>query len=159
MEIFREYGRFASERRATTWRLGRQGIAAERRQPAAARARQICRRHQATRHAVSAVRALALRACQDCERRCLSGPEVVQQTQPFIEIGPDPFARIKDYPFAVSKARYQGEPVAAVIATSPHIADDAAELVQVEYEGLDAVVDAERALEDKVLLHEDAGTN
>ncbi len=89
----------------------------------------------------------------------LTGPEVVQQTQPFIEIGPDPFARIKDYPFAVSKARYQGEPVAAVIATSPHIADDAAELVQVEYEGLDAVVDAERALEDKVLLHEDAGTN
>jgi 2-furoyl-CoA dehydrogenase large subunit len=89
----------------------------------------------------------------------LTGPEVVQQTQPFIEIGPDPFARIKDYPFAVSKARYQGEPVAAVIATSPHIADDAAELVQVEYEGLDAVVDAERALEDKVLLHEEAGTN
>ena len=89
----------------------------------------------------------------------LTGPEVAQQTQPFIEIGPDPFARIKDYPFAVSKARYQGEPVAAVIATSPHIADDAAELVQVEYEGLDAVVDAEHALEDKVLLHEDAGTN
>ncbi len=42
--------------------------------------------------------------------------------------------------------RYQGEPVAAVVAESPSIADDAAELVQVEYEALDPVVDAEQAL-------------
>ena len=89
----------------------------------------------------------------------LTGAEVVKQTQPFIEIGPDPFARIKDYPFAVTKARYQGEPVAAVLATSAHVADDAAELVQVEYDALDPVVNAEQALEDKILLHEDAGTN
>ncbi len=89
----------------------------------------------------------------------LSGEEVVKQTHPFIELGPDPFAQIKDYPLAVSKVRYQGEPVAAVIATSPHVAEDAAELVNVEYEGLDAVVDAEQALEDKVVLHIEAGTN
>ena len=44
----------------------------------------------------------------------LTGAEIVSQTQPFIEIGPDPFARIKDYPLAVVKVRYQGEPVAAV---------------------------------------------
>jgi CO/xanthine dehydrogenase Mo-binding subunit len=89
----------------------------------------------------------------------LTGAEIAKQTNPFIEIGPDPFARIKDYPLAVSKVRYQGEPVAAVIATSPQIADDAAELVQVEYESLDVVVDGEEALKDGVLLHEDAGTN
>ena len=58
----------------------------------------------------------------------LTGPEIAQQTQPFIEIGPDPFAKIKDYPLAVSKVRYQGEPVAAVVAKSPALADDAAEL-------------------------------
>jgi CO/xanthine dehydrogenase Mo-binding subunit len=89
----------------------------------------------------------------------LTGPEVAQQTQPFIEIGPDPFARIKDYPLAVSKVRYQGEPVAAVVAESPAVADDAAELLQIEYDALDPVVDAEQALEDKSLLHEEAGTN
>jgi CO/xanthine dehydrogenase Mo-binding subunit len=89
----------------------------------------------------------------------LTGAEIAKQTNPFIEIGPDPFAKIKDYPLAVSKVRYQGEPVAAIVATSPQIADDAAELVQVEYESLDVVVDAEEALKDAVLLHDDAGTN
>jgi CO/xanthine dehydrogenase Mo-binding subunit len=87
----------------------------------------------------------------------LTGKEIVPQTQPFIEIGPD--SKVRDYPFAVSKVRYQGEPVAAVVAESASIADDAAELVQVEYEALDVVVDAEQALEDKSILHEEAGTN
>jgi 2-furoyl-CoA dehydrogenase large subunit len=89
----------------------------------------------------------------------LTGAEVVSQTQPFIEIGPDPFAKIKDYPLAATKARYQGEPVAAVVAESPALADDAAELVQVEYEALDPVMDAEQALENNSLLHDEAGTN
>ncbi|MGB7584992.1 MAG: xanthine dehydrogenase family protein molybdopterin-binding subunit [Terriglobales bacterium] len=89
----------------------------------------------------------------------LTGAEIVSQTQPFIEIGPDPFARIKDYPLAATKVRYQGEPVAVVVAESPALADDAAELVQVEYEALDPVIDAEHALENKSLLHEEAGTN
>jgi CO/xanthine dehydrogenase Mo-binding subunit len=89
----------------------------------------------------------------------LTGAEIAKITQPFIEIGPEPFARIKDYPLAVTKVRYQGEPVAAVLATSPQIAEDAAELVQVEYEALDAVVDAEQALTEKSVLHQEAGTN
>ena len=89
----------------------------------------------------------------------LTGAEIAAQTQPFIEIGPDPCARIKDYPLAVSKVRYQGEPVVAVVAESPSLADDAAELVQIEYEALDPVVDAEAALTDKSILHDEAGTN
>jgi CO/xanthine dehydrogenase Mo-binding subunit len=89
----------------------------------------------------------------------LTGAQVAQQTQPFIEIGPDPFAKIKDYPLAVAKVRYQGEPLAAVVAESPALGDDAAELVQVEYEPLDPVVDAEQALTNKSILHEEAGTN
>ncbi len=89
----------------------------------------------------------------------LTGAEIANQTNPFIEIGPDPFARIKDYPLAVAKVRYQGEPVAAVVATSPQIADDASELVQVEYEYQEAVTDGEEALRDAVVLHDDAGTN
>jgi CO/xanthine dehydrogenase Mo-binding subunit len=89
----------------------------------------------------------------------LNGAEIAAQTQPFIEIGPEPCAKIKDYPLAVSKVRYQGEPVVAVVAESPSLADDAAELVQIEYDALDPVVDAEVALTDKSILHEEAGTN
>jgi CO/xanthine dehydrogenase Mo-binding subunit len=89
----------------------------------------------------------------------LTGAEVARQTQPFIEIGPEPFAKIKDYPMAASKVRYQGEPVAAVVAESAALAEDAAELVQVEYEQVDPVIDAEDALADKSILHEEAGTN
>ena len=89
----------------------------------------------------------------------LTGKEIESVTQPFIEIGPDPCAKIRDYPLAVDKARYQGEPVAAVVAESPGIADDAAELVQVEYDPLEPVIDAEQALNDTSVLHQDAGTN
>jgi len=89
----------------------------------------------------------------------LTGAEIAAQTQPFIEIGPDACGKIKDYPLGISKVRYQGEPVVAVVAESPSLADDAAELVQVEYEALDPVVDAETALTDKSILHDEAGTN
>ncbi len=89
----------------------------------------------------------------------LTGAEIAAQTQPFIEIGPDACGRIKDYPLAVSKVRYQGEPVVALVAESPSLADDAAELVQIEYDALDPVVDAEAALTDQSVLHEEAGTN
>ncbi len=89
----------------------------------------------------------------------ITGDEVLSQTQPFIEIAPDPAGKIRDYPLAARKVRYQGEPVAAVVAESPSLADDAAELVQVEYEPLDVVVDAEDALTDLSVLHEEAGTN
>jgi CO/xanthine dehydrogenase Mo-binding subunit len=102
---------------------------------------------------VSSAEALAGVIC------ALTGAEIAAQTQPFIEIGPDPFARIKDYPLAVSKVRYQGEPVVAIVVESPSLADDAAELVQIEYEALDPVVDAEEALTDKSILHDEAGTN
>jgi 2-furoyl-CoA dehydrogenase large subunit len=89
----------------------------------------------------------------------ITGKEVAEQTQPFIEIGPDHAQKIRDFPMAVGKAVYQGEPVAAVVAESPGLAEDAAELVQVEYEPLEPVVDAEQALTDHSILHEEAGTN
>jgi CO/xanthine dehydrogenase Mo-binding subunit len=89
----------------------------------------------------------------------ITGKEITAQTQPFIEIGPDQAQKIRDFPMAVGKALYQGEPVAAVVAESPSLADDAAELVQVEYEPLEPVVEAEEALTDHSILHEEAGTN
>ena len=89
----------------------------------------------------------------------ITGKEIAAQTQAFIEIGPDHAQKIRDFPMAVGKALYQGEPVAAVVAESPSLADDAAELVQVEYEPLEPVVEAEQALADHSILHEEAGTN
>lgn len=89
----------------------------------------------------------------------LTGREVAQRVQPFIEIGPGPGSKIVDYPLAVEKVHYQGEPVAAVVAESRMGAEDAAELVQVDYQILEPVLDAETALADRSLLHEGAGTN
>src|SRR5919204_3337581 len=63
-------------------------------------------------------------------------------------------------PLAVDKARHVGDGVAVVVAETRGEARDAAELVQVEYDPLPAVVDPERALEeDAPLVHEDFGTN
>src|SRR6266404_1999493 len=89
----------------------------------------------------------------------ITGKEIAGQTQPFIEIGPDHAQKIRDFPMAMGKVLYQGEPVTAVVAESPSLADDAAELVQVEYEPLEPVVEAEQALTDHSILHEEAGTN
>ena len=59
--------------------------------------------------------------------------------------------------FASDRVRYIGEPVAAVAATTPDGAREAAALVIVEYEELAAVFDAEEALSDDApLVHDDA---
>ena len=47
---------------------------------------------------------------------------------------------------AIGKVRFVGEPVAVVVASSLYAARDAAELVEVDYEPLTAVVDAEKAI-------------
>lgn len=61
---------------------------------------------------------------------------------------------------AVDKVRYAGEPVAVVVAVDRYVAEDAVQLIQVEYDPLPAVVDGRRALEpDAPLLYEDRGTN
>ncbi|MDP9284817.1 MAG: xanthine dehydrogenase family protein molybdopterin-binding subunit [Actinomycetota bacterium] len=63
-------------------------------------------------------------------------------------------------PLAVDKARYAGDAVAVVVADSRAAAKDAAELVEVEYDPLDAVVDPEAALADGApLVHDEFGTN
>src|SRR6201997_272527 len=89
----------------------------------------------------------------------LTGAEIKRQVQPFIEIGPGGAQKIADYPMAVDKVVFQGEPVAAVVAETRPAAEDAAELVEVDYEPLPPVVTAEDALKDESLLHPAMGTN
>ncbi|MEV5553136.1 aerobic carbon-monoxide dehydrogenase large subunit [Nonomuraea wenchangensis] len=48
---------------------------------------------------------------------------------------------------ATDKVRFQGQEVAFVVAEDPYSARDALELIDVEYDPLDAVVDARRALD------------
>ncbi len=60
---------------------------------------------------------------------------------------------------ARERVRYVGEPVAAVVTEQKYQGEDAAELVDVEYEPLPAVVDPVNAADDDVLLFPDAGTN
>src|SRR5262247_1464155 len=48
---------------------------------------------------------------------------------------------------AVGKVRFVGEPVAAVVAENKYIARDAADLIEVDYEPLPAVVDPEKAMD------------
>ncbi|MBI1736902.1 MAG: xanthine dehydrogenase family protein molybdopterin-binding subunit [Candidatus Rokubacteria bacterium] len=87
----------------------------------------------------------------------VTGADVAARTRPFAVGVTSP---IHYYCMATDKARFVGEPVAVVVARNRYTAEDAAELVQVDYEPLPAVVDPERALEDGApILHEAVGTN
>ena len=77
-----------------------------------------------------------------------------------------PYSRMANYyatpilPLAASKVRHVGEAVAAIVAESRYEAEDALELIDIEYEPLGAAADAEANLAaDAPLLHEAAGTN
>jgi carbon-monoxide dehydrogenase large subunit len=63
------------------------------------------------------------------------------------------------YPLASKKVCYVGDGVACVLATSDAAARDALDLIDVQYEPLPAVVDLEDALSDRVVIHDDLGTN
>ena len=64
------------------------------------------------------------------------------------------------YAMAVDRACWQGEPVVMVVAGSRAVAEDAAELVSVEYEELAVVVDKETALDPKTpVIHPELGDN
>jgi carbon-monoxide dehydrogenase large subunit len=61
---------------------------------------------------------------------------------------------------AVGKVRYVGQIIAAVAATSRYVAEDAIELINVEYEPLPAVMDAVKAIEPgSPLIYEEKSTN
>jgi carbon-monoxide dehydrogenase large subunit len=68
---------------------------------------------------------------------------------------------VPDYPvLAIDKVVFQGQNVAAVVATDPYLAADAVEAIQVDYEDLPAVVDPEAAARpDSPLVHEQFGSN
>ena len=67
-----------------------------------------------------------------------------------VEVAGQPLDAYRQPVLARERVRYVGEPVAVVLAEDPYAAEDAAELVAIEYEELPAVLDlraAERAAE------------
>lgn len=87
----------------------------------------------------------------------MTGAEVAESSEPF-QAGV--VAQVRFYAMAVDRARYCGEPVAAVVATDRYVAEDAAELVEVDYEPLPPVVSIDDALDPGLPpLHEGMDSN
>ena len=88
--------------------------------------------------------------------------DVKQLTKPF---KPGRYAAglkrpIDEYAGAIEKVRYVGEPIGAVAARDRGTAEDALELIQVDYEPLRAVVDVREAIKPSAAtLFDELGTN
>lgn len=88
----------------------------------------------------------------------LTGEEFVANTDA-LQMGVDA-PKVLRYALAHRVVRYAGEWVAAVVADTRALAEDAAELVEVDYEPLPYVLDPEQAFADKsILVHPDHGSN
>lgn len=92
----------------------------------------------------------------------LTPDDVKRETRPF---KPGRYAAglrlpIPEYATAMDKVRYVGEPVAALAARNRGIAEDALELIYVDYDPLPVVVDTREAMRpDSPLLFEELGSN
>jgi carbon-monoxide dehydrogenase large subunit len=78
-----------------------------------------------------------------------------------VRVGPRPrLLQCLQPPLARDKVRYVGEPVAFIVAESRYLAEDALELIEVEWEPLPAVGDVTRALAAGApVLHDAIGDN
>ena len=79
-------------------------------------------------------------------------PDAGSRTANLGELGEVPLKPMCDNVMASDKAVYHGHAVAAVAATSPHIAEEALKLIEVEYEVLPPVMDVLKAMEEDFAL-------
>src|SRR5271163_23710 len=87
----------------------------------------------------------------------ITGEDVRKLSDPFLAAIKTP---VQQWSLAVERVRYVGEPVALVVAESRYIAEDAAELVAIDYAPLPAVIDPQAACgKSSPLLHPAAETN
>ena len=96
-------------------------------------------------------------------RAVVTGQDLVLNAEEQLADLGEEVVRVKDMCAAVlarEKVLYQGYPVAAVAATNIHIAEEALDLIEVEYEVLPHVLDVREAMKDDApLVHEDQRTN
>lgn len=87
----------------------------------------------------------------------LTGADVKAWATPFAVGVKQP---MEHWCLAVDRVRYVGEPVAVVMAESRYLAEDALDLIKIEYRELTAVVDPEAALAPEApVLHPAVGSN
>src|SRR5205085_5378719 len=85
-------------------------------------------------------------------------PEIASE-EAFVGEGPMNFRDLSYNCLARGKVLYDGHAVAAVAATSPSIAEEALDLIEVEYEVLPHVIDVEDAMKPSApVLHDDVLT-
>jgi aerobic carbon-monoxide dehydrogenase large subunit len=91
----------------------------------------------------------------------LLGPEVVERTEPSTVLRPLPdVPRLLYYAMAEDVALWEGQPVVSVVASDRYVAEDAVDLIDVDYEPLPHVVDAVAGLEPGApVLHEQLESN
>ncbi|MGA7011809.1 MAG: xanthine dehydrogenase family protein molybdopterin-binding subunit, partial [Pseudolabrys sp.] len=91
-------------------------------------------------------------------RYVLDGRELAAATLPLMTGLDTP--HVPRRPLAVDTARYSGEWVVAVVADTRALAEDAAEAIDIRYEPLPFVLDAEQAIKPgAVLVHEAHGSD
>ncbi len=92
----------------------------------------------------------------------VTGPEIATLCKPWVATLAH-LAGIKsapEYPLAIERATWQGEPVVAVVAETRAQAEDALALVEVDWESLPAVTDTETALDPGTpVIHPELGDN
>jgi 2-furoyl-CoA dehydrogenase large subunit len=90
-------------------------------------------------------------------RAVLTGADLGEWSKPFV-VGVK--AQMEMWALARDKVRYVGEPVAVVVADSRYLAEDAADLLAVDYEQLDPVTNIDDAIQAGApVLHEAVGSN
>jgi len=89
--------------------------------------------------------------------RAVEGVHRVVTGEDIRQVIPDPYygPAFHDQPIlAIDKVHYVGEPVAVVLASDPHVAEEAASQIMVEYEEMPAVFDEVEAMTSKAVVHE-----
>lgn len=90
-------------------------------------------------------------------RAVLTGEDVKRWSAPFVVGVKQP---MEHWSLAVDRVRYVGEPLAVVVAESRALAEDALDLIRVEYRGLPPVVTIDAAIAaDAPLIHPAVGSN
>src|ERR1700730_4656903 len=89
--------------------------------------------------------------------RALPGVHRVVTGEDIRKLIPEPYygPAFHDQPIlALDKVRHVGEPVAVVLASDPHVAEAAVQLITAEYDEMPAVYDEVAAMAPDVLVHE-----
>ena len=87
----------------------------------------------------------------------VEGVHCVVTADDILKIIPDPYygPSFHDQPIlAIDKVRYVGEPVAVVLASDPHVAEEAMQLIVAEYDELPPVFDEVEAATSSVFVHD-----